>query len=590
MKSKIIDGYAIRSWFQYGHREVDLHKKHINSINVFPVADGDTGTNLSLTLKAMAERPISTASFGSMVERISESGLANARGNSGMIFAAYVNGMAEEGRHYDTVNLSEYSTLAQRAVAYVYRAVEEPVEGTMISVIRDWAHCLLSRHKEYEFFDDLLQEAYQTAKASLAATPEKLAVLKLNNVVDSGAEGFVRFLRGINLLMGQEIAPLPEDESNETITLLSGDHQSQFRYCTEFLLKNDVLKADEIRQGIEKLGDCLIVSSNQNKTRVHLHTNHPEELMVRLMECGEILEQKVDDMALQQRVQHHRKNSIALLTDSIADLPDKIILDYQIHSVPLTLLINQVPYLDKRTITLKGLFESMACKTDHPTSSQPEPYRVSDALDLLFEHYESVIVITVSEMLSGTYGVFKREAERFEKLGKKVTVINSCLNSGAQGLMVKRAAELLENGCSHEETVQGVQQMIPKTKIYVCLETIENAIRGGRVPKTLGRLAMAMGARPVMTLDSQGRGVAFGVGFSQAGTTRVIMNIVRKINREKGVVGYSIVHADNQPLAEFYADALKNITGLEPEFITEISAVTAIHSGQGCVAVSLIEK
>lgn len=588
MKSRTLDGYAIRNWFRSGHREVDLHKKHINAINVFPVPDGDTGTNLSMTLKAMAERPVSTPSFGRMLEQISELGLANARGNSGIIFASYVNGIAEEGRLYETVTLSEFSALAHKAVDYVYRAIDNPVEGTMISVIKDWASYLLSRHHEFEFFEDLLQGAYVAAKVSLAQTPEKLAVLKRNNVVDSGAEGFVHFLKGVNRFFSQEALPAIEEEPEEAeIPRIPEDSVSMFRYCSEFLLKQGTPGVEGLREELESLGDSLIISSGHEKTRIHLHTNHPETVIKRLLIRGEVLEQKVEDMDLQQGVLNHQKSPVALLTDSIADLPDDLILKHQIHTVPLTLMMGEAPYLDKRTITLRGLFEAMGSGGSYPTSAQPEPSRVREELEKLFQHYDSVIVITVSEKLSGTCGVFKKEAE---KLGHPVTVIDSRLNSGAQGLLVKKAAELLDGGCTHEETVGKIQQLIPKTKIYVCLDTIANAIRGGRVPDTLGRVAMALGARPIMTLDSLGKGAAFGVGFSRGAMTRKILKLVRKTHKEKGIQSYSIVHADNPLLAQDYAEAIKHITGQPPEFITEISAVTAIHSGPGCVAVSLIEK
>ena len=589
MKSKTIDGYDIRDWFRLGLREVNFNKEHINAINVFPVPDGDTGTNLALTLKAMSEWPASTRSFGSMIERISESGLAHARGNSGIIFAAYMNGIAIEGKARETINLSEFSAAASKAVDYMYKAIEEPVEGTMISVIRDWAFFLFSNNNKFEFFEDLLAEAYQIAKVSLHKTTDQLEILRENNVVDAGAEGFVRFLQGINRLFSQEAMPIDGDGFYLEEPLTDNNNYSNFRYCTEMLLKFTGEKPQEIRNKLELLGDSLILTSNHDKTRVHLHTNHPEKMMSALKGYGEILEQKVDDMLLQNQVLYARTADIAILTDSIADLSDDLMLKYQIHSIPLTILIDDVQFLDKNTIDLEGLFNAIAHSKAYPVSSQPEPGRVREKLDSLLDRYNSIIIITVSKKLSGTFNVLKREADRLEKLGKRITVIDSKLNSGAQGLLVKKAAELLESGCSHEEIVQKVLNYIPKIKIYVCLETIENAVRGGRVPNTIGRIGMAMGARPIMTLDANGKGATFGVGFSKEGLTKKILKLIRKTKKEKGIQSYSIVHAENIELAKIYEGYLTELTGKKPEFVTEISAVTAIHSGPGCVAVSLIE-
>ena len=589
MKSKTIDGYDIREWFRFGLQEVALNKKHINAINVFPVPDGDTGTNLTMTLKAMAERPVSTRSFSNMIERISESGLAHARGNSGIIFASYINGIAIEGKIHETVNLLEFSAAAHKAVDYAYKSIEKPVEGTMISVIRDWAFFLFSNHNKFEFFEDLLAEAYKTARISLDKTTEKLEILKKNKVVDAGGEGFVRFLKGINSTFNQEDMPIVEDEIYLEEILIDNNNHSPFRYCTEIFMKLAGEEPEAIRHKLNLLGDSLIIASSHNKTRVHLHTDHPEEMMFLLKEYGEILDQKVDDMRLQNQVLYSRNSDVAILTDSIADISDDLMMKYQIHCLPLTILIDDVQFLDKSTIDLHGLFNYISHAKAYPTSSQPEPIRVQEKLDYLLEHYKSIIIITVAEKLSGTFSVFKREADRLEKLGHRVTVIDSKLNSGAQGLLVKKAAELMESGCTHEKIVKEVLESIPKIKIYVCLETIENAIRGGRVPNTIGRLGIAIGARPIMTLEANGKGAAFGVGFSKKGITKKILKLIRKTKKEKGIQSYSIVHAENIGLAKVYEDFLTEITGKKPEFVTEISAITAIHTGPGSVAVSLME-
>ncbi len=590
MRLRTIDGDDIQNWFRSGHREVDLNRSHLNSINVFPVADGDTGTNLTMTLKAMAEWPASTKSFGDMIERISESGLAHARGNSGLIFASYVNGIAEESKIFDSVNLSQFASVAHRAVDYVYKAIEKPVEGTMITVIRDWASFLSSNHHHYEYFEELLSEAYKIARISLEKTTEKLEILRINNVVDAGAEGFVRFLKGINNILNQEELEKPPEVNPEDPPVFDDKQHSKYRYCVEMLLVHDLIDEESIRSLLDKLGDSLILSSHRQTLRIHMHTDQPERVIEILKDHGDILEQKVDDMLLQHQILNHRISSVALLTDSVADLPDSLLLKNQIHRVPLTVLVDDVPYLDRSTINLNGLFSKMAKSAVYPSSTQPEPGRIREKLDYLMEHYDSIIILALAGKLSGTYGVFKREAERLIKMGKKVTVIDSRLNSGAQGLLAAKASELLKSGFGHDETVEQILNWIPKSKIYVCLETIENAVRGGRVPSTIGKFGVAIGARPIMTLDEEGKGKTFGVGFSKQGLTRKIFALAEKIQREKGIESYCIVHAGNQELALAYEKKLTEITGKKPVFITEISTVTAIHSGPGCVALALMEK
>jgi fatty acid-binding protein DegV len=122
------------------------------------------------------------------------------------------------------------------------------------------------------------------------------------------------------------------------------------------------------------------------------------------------------------------------------------------------------------------------------------------------------------------------------------------LNSGAQGLLVTRAAELLDQGYGHMETVREIESLISKTKIYVCLQTIEYAVLGGRISNTVGKIGMKIGLRPIMTLNDQGGGATFGMAFSQKGITRKILGLVKKTVKSRGIEAYSIVHADNEKL------------------------------------------
>lgn len=197
------NGMDVLNWFSSGAREVAAHIKYLNLINVFPVADGDTGTNIATTLRAMAETPARNPSFSRMLQDISQAGLENARGNSGIIFASYVSGLAKESGPYERVGVKEFAKVAYDAVKHLYKAVEHSQEGTLMSIIRDWAAFLQHNHAQYHGFAELFTDAYRAALVSLEKTKTQLAVLRKNNVVDSGAAGFVRFLEGINRVFAE---------------------------------------------------------------------------------------------------------------------------------------------------------------------------------------------------------------------------------------------------------------------------------------------------------------------------------------------------------------------------------------------------
>ena len=584
------NGFDLLDWFSSGAQEVAAHKKYLNDINVYPVADGDTGTNLATTMRAMVEKPVRARSFAGMLQAISKSGLESARGNSGIIFASFVNGIAQECPAADEVDVKEFSTIANRAVKHLYAAVEHPVEGTLMSIIRDWAAFLDTNKDRFTGFRELFSNAYLSAMASLERTREQLQVLKKHNVVDSGAAGFVRFLQGINLAFSR-VRALEPAEDLAAIPVITGEEETAFRYCTEALVDTSAAGAidlDALKHALAKLGDSLIVNNREGRLKVHVHTNTPERLMEQLAPLGAFIEQKADDMALQNRLRSLPRGGVGLMTDSIADIPDDYKLSHAIATLPMGVMIDGSAYLDKSTIQLEQLFTRMGQKEGYPTSSQPEPGRISSLLNQLVDHFDSLIILSVADRLSGTYQALVKAASLLSP-EKKITVIDTRLNSGAQGLLVRAAAEMAAEGLSHEEIVSRVEAMIPRTKIYVCLNTLSYAVRGGRVPNTVGRIGNKLGMRPIMTLDNAGNGAAFGVAFSQAALTKKIFRLVKSTMEKKGIESYSIVHGGNHALANEYAEEITRITGKAPAFITEISSVVALHAGPGTVAVCLTE-
>lgn len=593
-----INGNDIVNWFRSGSQEVMRNRRRLNAINVFPVPDGDTGTNLATTLNAMVDRPMRDTSFSAILSALSDSGLTHARGNSGIIFASYVSGIAAEGSDYDAVSAEEFSQIAYRAVNHLYRAVENPVEGTMITVIREWASTLAHHSATLNNFAALMAEGYAAARVALQKTSGQLEVLRRNHVVDAGAEGFVRFLEGINrAISGQAASDEPEEVPDVVISYVEEDASSH-RFCTEVLVEapetaapvdSDTLE-DEIKHLLTPYGDSLIVSNQGRKTRVHIHTDTPALVVDDLKSYGAVREQKVDDMFLQASVREHRRHPVGILTDSIADLPEEFRLEHQIHMLPLGLILDDTVYLDKVTVQPSQISQDISRSEAYPTSSLPEPGRVRAFFEGLIDIYDSLIYVSVSSGLSGTYQAISRELKNIDLLGKQVTLIDSLVNSGTQGLLVKHAAEMLDAGASHDEVVAGVQELIPRSRIYVCLDTLEYAVRGGRVPDTIGKLGMKLGLRPIMSIDPEGKGTAFGAAFSQAGLTKKIRRMVMRQLEKGGIKAYAIVHVENAELAERYSRDLSALIGREPEFITEVSSIVAIHSGPGSVAVCLIEN
>ena len=592
-----IDGTDIINWFRSGSQEVQRSRRRLNAINVFPVADGDTGTNLSTTLRAMVDRPTQDRSFSATLRALSDLGLSHARGNSGILFATYISGIAAEGAAHDSVTVEEFAQIANRAVSHLYHAVERPVEGTMITVIREWASTLARHASRFPSFGELMAEGYSAAGAALQRTASQLEVLRRNNVVDAGAEGFVRFLEGINRALSGDAERVDAEPVPELTIAPESEMASGYRYCTEVLIEtpegaplpDEIALESTLQKQLHGYGDSLIVSARASRTRVHIHTDTPARVVEDLTAYGSVLEQKVDDMRLQASVREHRLHPVGLLTDSIADLPETFKLENQIHTLPLGLLLDGTAYLDKITIQPGQLTEAISRSEAYPTSSLPEPGRVRAFLEGLIDLYESLIFVTVSSQMSGTNRIITQALQDIDLQGKKVAIVDSLTNAGAEGLLVQSAANLLNEGASHDEVVARLGALIPRARIYVCLDTLEYAVRSGRVPNTVGKLGIKLGLRPIMSVDPHGRGTAFGAAFSQGGLTKKIRRLVRRHLATTGVLRYAIVHVGNPALAAQYAAELGEMIGRQPEYITEVSAVIGIHSGPGSVAVCLIE-
>jgi hypothetical protein len=597
MKKSTINGKDFYDYIKSGANEVYGMKDDLNRINVFPVKDGDTGTNLVMTMNSIVDETEVSDDFDVMIRSMSNVAFESARGNSGIIFASFINGFSNACGQLKTLTMEEFSNGATVAVEEAYSAVSTPVEGTMLTVIKEWAEYIAENYKKHHYFSDLLEAAYSRAKIALDETPEKLEILRKNKVVDSGAKGFVLFLEGINNLVSelkQTIHEQPKTFTNESTFENSVDDSyhdqlTTFRYCTEIVLRNDIVEKPKLEALLGVFGDSMIVTGNGRLIKLHIHTDAPDQVTKMLIENNYVISKsKVDDMKIQNDVELNKLSEIAILTDSIADISMDLIEKEQIHVVSASLIADESVYLDKMTVTQDNIKAILDNSKKYPSSTQPDVKQIRAKMEWLLGHYKSVVVISVSKALSGTYGNFEKIVDEYASNGYDIKLVDSKLNTSGQGMVVLKAAEMANKGHSVEEIVSMVEDEIPRTDIYVSLDTFKYAVKGGRVPNKIGKVLMFLGAKPVMTLKRSGEGTAFGLAFSRKSIDKKIMRHVAKINSEFGIDRYTIVHSANPELAEQYANMCEEIIGKKPLYMTPISAVTTIHSGIGSVAISLV--
>lgn len=590
-----LDGRNLYYTFVAGARKVIANQIELNRINVFPVNDGDTGTNLASTIRAVIESLHPHRSYKITADRIAEATLMNARGNSGIIFAQFFYGLSNEIGDLKTITLEQFAKSLRSAVKYIYDAVSNPVEGTMLSVIRDWAEYIYNSWDKFSDFNHLLLSSYEVLKVSLQETKAKLRVLTLNNVVDAGAKGFVLFVEGIidyletrnvkELIQAKtETAALPKME--EVIT-----EDVEFRYCTEAIIRDTSINQHDLMELINQYGDSTVVAGSDKMRRLHVHTNDPADLFFKLKDYGTITFQKADDMVRQSDSVFKRKFNIAIAVDSTCDLAEEIIDNYQIHILPVTISFGENNYLDKITLKPDQFYKLLETSPFYPKSSQVNEKSFFNLYSHLASHYDSVIAVNLSDKLSGTFHTSQRAAQMVSReFNKPVTVLNSKGISGSIGLVVLRIAQAIEKGLPHDQIVEMAEKWISDTKIYVTLRTLKYMIRGGRLSYTKGLVARMLHVSPIVSLDSTGKAEVFDKTFSMKSSMERILKHIRKDLSGGTLWNYIVMHANNPETASWYADKMEAMTGKKPASMVNISPIIGANAGVGAAAVAIMKE
>ena len=588
-------GKQIYDSLMHGAFKVIQNKEVLNRINIFPIQDGDTGSNLSSMMQTIIKKSEYHITVKKTLESVAEAALTGARGNSGIIFAQYFRGLSETIAAAEQISIHDYANASKSAAQYAYEAVENPVEGTMLTLMREWGRILSEESINNTSILDVFNRSYHTLEIALDKTKEQLSVLKKANVVDSGAKGFTYFIEGaLHYLKNGEDCDLKKliDDNKEDIVelaqVISHLDTEDNRYCTECLLESNDIDYETIKIKLKQLGNSIVVAGSRSKCRVHIHTNEPAVVFDFLSRHGTMIYQKVDDMYNQEAIINRRKYNIALVTDSIADLPQTLIDEHQIQIVHLDILYKGINYFDKLTIQPSRLLEMVSNEDELPTSSQPNPMQIDNLLDYLSTYYNSIIIITVSKELSGTYNSFYNSAKNYKNRNINISVINSKQNSGAQGLLVKKCAEYIKAGLPHNEIVKKIEATIESSKILVQVKNLDNMIKSGRLSMRAGNIAKKIGMKPIITLDTEGKGNLESIAFSMAGSNKKIINHMKRILRSFRIEQYNIVHVNNEAGAKELASLMTHIIGHEPDYIMETSSIIAVSAGEGAVAISYL--
>ena len=311
-----INGLVLAEMIDLGSKNLAKNAEKINALNVFPVPDGDTGTNMNLSMSSGAKETAANVveNIGELGKSFSKGLLMGARGNSGVILSQLFRGMSQHIADKKEVNAKEFAEAIQNGVSIAYKAIIKPVEGTILTVAREAAEAGLKAAENTTSVVEVMEAIYAEAQASLKRTPELLPILKEVGVVDSGGQGLVCVYQGfVAALKGEKIEGLEAVETNVVDMQFEDDHDMDFMnpedivygFCTEFTVRLDKEKKefneDKFREDMSKFGDSLLVISDSEFVKIHVHTETPGDVFNYGQQYGELIKIKSDNMREQHR-------------------------------------------------------------------------------------------------------------------------------------------------------------------------------------------------------------------------------------------------------------------------------------------------
>jgi len=311
-----INGLVLAEMIDLGSKNLAKNAEKINALNVFPVPDGDTGTNMNLSMSSGAKETAANVveNIGELGKSFSKGLLMGARGNSGVILSQLFRGMSQYIADKKEVNAKEFAEAIQNGVSIAYKAIIKPVEGTILTVAREAAEAGLKAAENTTSVVEVMEAIYAEAQASLKRTPELLPILKEVGVVDSGGQGLVCVYQGfVAALKGEKIEGLEAVETNVVDMQFEDNHDMDFMspedivygFCTEFTVRLDKEKKDfnedKFREDMSKFGDSLLVISDSEYVKIHVHTETPGDVFNYGQQYGELIKIKSDNMREQHR-------------------------------------------------------------------------------------------------------------------------------------------------------------------------------------------------------------------------------------------------------------------------------------------------
>jgi len=592
-----LSGYGLRRALRAGIQRVIAQRDELNRINVFPVPDGDTGTNLAFTLGAMLGtigRP-RVAHAGDVMRDAASEAIDGARGNSGAILAQFFQGLSERLGGAARLSPELCAAAANDGARMAREALADPREGTILSVIAAFAHgWLRAIEGGARDFHSGFAAALVRARAALADTPKQLAVLRSAGVVDAGAQGFVDLLEGIDdfirtgrSAIGAE-GPAETGEAGVVARVLHGGTETH-GYCVECVVNADPVDRGALKAALLALPiTSLVLAGTREKVRVHAHLDEPGVLFEACSRFGRLSSEKADDMRRQADSAAQSRARVAIVTDSGADVPGEELERLAIHLVPVRISFGARDFLDKVSLSPREFYRELRDSPVYPRTSQPPPGDFRRLFEFLLSHHEHVVYVGLSRALSGTLQSGETAAARSEP--SRIHPLDSRTGAAAQGLLAIDAAEAAAAGLDARAIAERVRAMIPRTQLFVVVKDLSYGVRGGRAPKLALPISRLLGFVPLIRSGAHGKlrlgGVLFGRDRLAERFAAALAKRLPADRRWRLLIG----HCDCEEEGARLRDELRRLVpSIERDWLIEAGSGIGAHAGPGSLVVGVQE-
>ncbi|HOW45135.1 MAG TPA: DegV family protein [Candidatus Aminicenantes bacterium] len=580
---KVIGAAQFKLIVRQGMEHLFRDRELLNRINVFPVPDGDTGDNLVHTLRPVYDgmERWQEARLDEAAARLAQAMLLSAKGNSGVIFSQFFHAFARAMKGHETIGPADFSLAMEKAVRDTYAAVADPREGTILTVLRHTAEEFKRLALNGERYPAIFEKVIVKAKEILEKTRDMLPQMKKARVVDAGGLGFFLFFRGMAAAVSGRAAgeagadaAAPFDQAPQDVDA------AEFAFCAEWVLRPRGRGRDFFLGLLKPFGDSLLVAGADDLLHLHIHTDRPRDAEAELERHGEIVSRKVDSL---RPPAPRPALAAALIIDSAVDIPEASERSAAVAVVPLQIQLNGEFRRDRRDIAKEELYRRMRAEKDLVVkTSQPAPGDFQAAFAAALAGGRPVLLFSLSSRLSGSLQAAQAALRLLDEPDRtRVRLVDTLNVSAGAGLLLCHAIRQLERGMDPEQVARDVESRRAEVVSLGYVESLEYAVRGGRLPAAAGWLQRRLGVRPLVAFE-KGKLVRKGALLSARRKERkVVRRFLRRLDLRRSHA-LAIVYTDNPQSALRLEDELaRSKLRISAMYQAVGAAVLGAHAGPG---------